>query len=390
MMAGLVIVSGYTSINAVVKAELFPARIRALGVGLPYALTGAIFGGTTEYVALWLKNAGHESWFFFYVAGAGLVSLLVYVFMGESSADSHLEKETTELAFAGKDSGHQQVPLERMVDRYHQVYGEGVVIVDSDGRTLAARGLPDAEPGVAAAADLALVDAPVSPWTRILPWDRHHLLAAAGVRRDRELVGAVVMAVDTSVAARDIAYGWLWVVVGCLALILAAALVGRGLTRWVLRPLDGLERAVAEMTEGVAGLPADVAGPPELRASLDRQRRLAADSLDNYVAEAGRPTYGSMTKELDRLENLLQQLLRLARAEEMSGSRKAGLAVAAESTELGAVIAERLSFWEPAAAGQGHALRQSGSPRLPVQLARHDVEQLFGRRDRQCGALCRA
>ena len=71
MMIGLVIVSGYTSINAVVKAELFPARIRALGVGLPYALTVAIFGGTTEYVALGLKNIGHENWFFFYVAGCG-------------------------------------------------------------------------------------------------------------------------------------------------------------------------------------------------------------------------------------------------------------------------------------------------------------------------------
>ncbi len=72
MMLGLIIVSGYTSINAVVKAELFPARIRALGVGLPYALTVAIFGGTTEYVALGLKNIGHENWFFFYVAGCGV------------------------------------------------------------------------------------------------------------------------------------------------------------------------------------------------------------------------------------------------------------------------------------------------------------------------------
>ncbi|WP_123026636.1 MFS transporter [Mycolicibacterium stellerae] len=97
MMLGLLIVSGYTSINAVVKAELFPARIRALGVGLPYALTVAIFGGSTEYVALWLKNAGHENWFFFYVAGCGLISLLVYVFMGETSRTSQLERETQEL-----------------------------------------------------------------------------------------------------------------------------------------------------------------------------------------------------------------------------------------------------------------------------------------------------
>src|ERR1700754_996300 len=97
MMIGLIIVSGYTSINAVVKAELFPARIRALGVGLPYALTVAIFGGTTEYVALGLKNIGHESWFFFYVAGAALISLLVYAFMGESSRRSQLEREAWEL-----------------------------------------------------------------------------------------------------------------------------------------------------------------------------------------------------------------------------------------------------------------------------------------------------
>jgi len=103
MMAGLVIVSGYTSINAVVKAELFPAHIRALGVGLPYALTVAIFGGTTEYVALGLKHLGHENWFFFYVAGCGLISLLVYVFMGEPSRTSHLERETDEIGSRGRE-----------------------------------------------------------------------------------------------------------------------------------------------------------------------------------------------------------------------------------------------------------------------------------------------
>jgi MFS transporter, MHS family, alpha-ketoglutarate permease len=93
MMTGLLIVSGYTSINAVVKAELFPAHIRALGVGLPYALTVAIFGGTTEYVALWLKHAGHEDWFFYYVAACALVSLIVYLFMAEPKRHSLLEQD---------------------------------------------------------------------------------------------------------------------------------------------------------------------------------------------------------------------------------------------------------------------------------------------------------
>jgi MFS transporter, MHS family, alpha-ketoglutarate permease len=91
MLAGLVIVTGYTSINAIVKAELFPTHIRALGVGLPYALTAAIFGGSTEYVALALKNAGHERVFFYYLAGCVLISLIVYVFMRETSRNSPID-----------------------------------------------------------------------------------------------------------------------------------------------------------------------------------------------------------------------------------------------------------------------------------------------------------
>jgi signal transduction histidine kinase len=301
-------------------------------------------------------------------------------------------------------------PLQPLVDRYYDVYGEGLLIVDSDGGTLALRGLSVSEPGVASAANHALVDAPAPQWVRILPWDRRHLLAAEGVRRDGELVGAVVVAVDTTVTARGVGTGWLWVAIGCLALLVLAAVVGRALTRWVLRPVDGLERAVAEMTEGVSGPPADVAGPPELRhftsafntmaqvvrASLDRQRRLVADashqlrnplaavrlradSLDDYVAEAGRSTYGSMTAELDRLENLLHQLLRLARAEEVSGSRQVGLSTAvAESTDLDDVIAERMAFWAPVADRHHQRLHyRSDHPGLAVRLARHDVEQLL-------------
>jgi signal transduction histidine kinase len=300
--------------------------------------------------------------------------------------------------------------LQRLVDRYFEVYGEGLLIIDADGSRLASRGLDIAEPGVATAANHALVDAPVSRWTRILPWHRDRLLAAAGARSNGELVGAVVMAVDTRVAAREIAVGWLWVAVGCLGLLVLAAAVAWSLTRWVLRPLNGLERAVAEMTEGVAGPPAGVAGPPELRhftsafntmaqvvrASLDRQRRLVADAshqlrnplaavrlradtLETYVAETGRETYGSMTAELDRFENLLQQLLRLARAEQVSGSRKVGLSTAAaESTDLDDVIEQRLAFWQPVAGGQHQRLRyRSEHSGLAVQVARHEVEQLL-------------
>ncbi|TAL04615.1 MAG: MFS transporter [Rhodospirillaceae bacterium] len=89
--AGLVICSGYTSINAAVKAELFPTEIRALGVALPYALTVAIFGGTAEYVALWLKSVGRESLYFWYVSGCIAVSLAVYLTMHDTR-DAQLER----------------------------------------------------------------------------------------------------------------------------------------------------------------------------------------------------------------------------------------------------------------------------------------------------------
>ena len=91
ILAALVIVSGYTAINAVVKAELFPVEVRALGVGLPYALTVAIFGGTAEYVALWFKSIGHETGFYWYVTACIGCSLLVYLWMPDTRKVSKIE-----------------------------------------------------------------------------------------------------------------------------------------------------------------------------------------------------------------------------------------------------------------------------------------------------------
>ena len=75
--AALAIVSFYTSISGIVKAELFPSEVRALGVGLSYAVANAGFGGTAEYVALQFKNAGRESWFFWYVAALCFIGFVV-------------------------------------------------------------------------------------------------------------------------------------------------------------------------------------------------------------------------------------------------------------------------------------------------------------------------
>jgi MHS family alpha-ketoglutarate permease-like MFS transporter len=93
VMAALVIVSGYTAINAVVKAELFPVEIRALGVGLPYALTVATFGGTADMVALWFKQAGMETGFYWYVTACIACSLLVYVWMPDTRRTSLIDRD---------------------------------------------------------------------------------------------------------------------------------------------------------------------------------------------------------------------------------------------------------------------------------------------------------
>lgn len=77
VMCALLIVSFYTSISGILKAEMFPAQVRALGVGLSYAVANAIFGGLAEYVALSLKSIGMETAFFWYVTLMAVVAFLV-------------------------------------------------------------------------------------------------------------------------------------------------------------------------------------------------------------------------------------------------------------------------------------------------------------------------
>jgi MHS family alpha-ketoglutarate permease-like MFS transporter len=82
--AAWTIVSGYTSINAVVKAELFPTHVRATGVGLSFAVAVSIFGGTVDSIALWFQSIGHQRWFYYYLTAVIAASLVVYVAMRDT------------------------------------------------------------------------------------------------------------------------------------------------------------------------------------------------------------------------------------------------------------------------------------------------------------------
>src|SRR5437773_11979337 len=83
-------ISFYTSISGLVKAELFPMQVRALGVGLSYALANAAFGGSAEYVALWMKSIGLESTFFWYVTAMCSIALIAAISMPDSRRHGHL------------------------------------------------------------------------------------------------------------------------------------------------------------------------------------------------------------------------------------------------------------------------------------------------------------
>ncbi|MDP5008962.1 MAG: MFS family transporter [Glaciimonas sp.] len=93
IMLMLVIISFYTSIGGLIKAEMFPPEVRALGVGLSYAIGNALFGGSAEFVAFTLKVKGFESSFYWYVTALAAVALLVSLWMRDPGKEGYLRNE---------------------------------------------------------------------------------------------------------------------------------------------------------------------------------------------------------------------------------------------------------------------------------------------------------
>ena len=83
--AGMILLTGFTAVSAAVNAETFPARVRAAGIGFPYSLTVALFGGTAPYIGTLFKDLGHAGLFPVYVAVLCLVSSAVYLRLPETA-----------------------------------------------------------------------------------------------------------------------------------------------------------------------------------------------------------------------------------------------------------------------------------------------------------------
>ncbi|WP_066646588.1 MULTISPECIES: MFS transporter [Sphingomonas] len=93
VLVPLLLLSAYTSISGLIKAELFPPAVRTLGVALPYAIGNTIFGGTAEYVALWLKNAHLESVFYWYVTAIIALATLGFALMPDTKRTSLIAED---------------------------------------------------------------------------------------------------------------------------------------------------------------------------------------------------------------------------------------------------------------------------------------------------------
>ncbi|MES2114165.1 MAG: MFS family transporter [Pseudomonadota bacterium] len=91
VLSGLLIACFYTPVAGLVKADMFPAGVRALGVGLPYAIANAMCGGSAEYTALALRSAGVETYFFYYVAGMAAIAFIASAAMPDLARHGYLD-----------------------------------------------------------------------------------------------------------------------------------------------------------------------------------------------------------------------------------------------------------------------------------------------------------
>ncbi|MCP2289294.1 sensor histidine kinase [Nocardia amikacinitolerans] len=303
--------------------------------------------------------------------------------------------------------------LAEEVARYHELYGENVLVVDARGATAVNAGVDIIDPAVVAAVADARRNQRPHPIDRLMPWSDAMMLVARPVGTGVQVNGAVVIEASTAQARRDITRAWLIIGLGGAVAMVLFTMLALTLSRWVLRPLAALSRAVAELTATLPkprpapqtsddAPPPSIArrygGPPEMRAvaesfdamalavadSTEAQRQLVADtahamrnplaaltirldSLEYAIPESAADTFRGASAEVDRLTTLLDGLLTLAVAETPDG-----FATATGSDEhrcdAGQVVADRVDAWHSAFAASGQSLvaEQSG---LPAEVA---------------------
>jgi signal transduction histidine kinase len=288
----------------------------------------------------------------------GVASIALCVPLADSYARGRteqllLQRRTEAVRFANLAAAvvthADQTEVSVEIDRYAELYGTGVALVDGQGHTLLSAGSTAALHTTTArqARDRALTGRTTDRLPTIRPWGPRHVVIAEPVGGDGQLSGAVLMTVPTGAAAHDVTVRWLLIATAAVAAFAAAAGVAVWITRWLLRPIRELDQAVDALAKGTPDTSlAQNTGPPELRRleerfsamaqavtdSIRRQRDFVADAshqlrnplatlilqlenIEPYLVPAGRDEHARALEEVERLSRLLDALLILAQVE---------------------------------------------------------------------------
>ncbi|MFC9897827.1 sensor histidine kinase [Nocardia sp. NPDC127579] len=312
-------------------------------------------------------------------------------------------------------------PLLHEMRRYRELYGEHILVVDSDGADFANTGLdarqrPVAESVIAVRSNRQ----PMRPPSRLRTWDPDTLLIGAPIGSGLHIDGAVVIEASTRRAKAEIADYWALIALGswtALALFTGLAVT---VSQWILRPLARLSTSFATLTETLPkpadrdgpGGPARTMydGPPEVQ-ELTRsfeamahavtdaargQRQLVADTahairnplaalairlqaLERLIPEEGIASFRRTTSQVDRLAAILDGLLKLAVAETPAGFDSAQTdARWPDRCDVVRVVADRIEEWQLAFEDAGQTLTTESMPTAAEAAVPTDaIEQIL-------------
>ncbi|UXY25387.1 sensor histidine kinase [Streptomyces sp. HUAS TT20] len=280
--------------------------------------------------------------------------------------------------------------LSAEISRYAELYGASVVVVDTTGRTVARAGTAPTVSATSTAGEAlrrALTGRSTEQLPTVRPWGPDTVILAEPVGQDERVSGAVLVAAPTDAARRDVSVRWSLIAAGALAAFSAAALAAVAIARWLMRPVRDLDRAVEGLAAGsLQTRVVTESGPPELRRlrkhfnvmaeavadSVGRQRDFVADAshqLRNPLATLvlrlenvephlhpgpGRDEHARALEEAERLEELLDGLLALARVE--SGAAQP------VDQDVSRAVRDRVAAWGPVFRDAGLELTVTALP----------------------------
>jgi signal transduction histidine kinase len=297
-----------------------------------------------------------------------------------------------------------EAELRAEVRAYHDLYADGMVVVDTNGVPLAAEGLSMRDPGVSAAVAAALRNQPAALPDDLRPWSDDDVLLAVPIGTDTRVSGAVVLRSSVAATAADIGRAWFLILGAAFLAAVVCVLLALLLARWVLRPLRELERGVLAVAAGRRDAHiGEHHGPRELRAlagSFNRMSdavaeaaeqqsrliedashelrspigrlRLTVDSLARDVSPEQEAGHDLIRTEVAELESLFGSLLDLAAADRTATELAVGTG-AGDSCDATELLVERAETWLPTADRAGVRLSAPESV-CPVPLALPETE----------------